>query len=400
MRRILFLFSVFAFSVSAFSQCISGVWNATVTVGDVDVPFRFEVTGSGDQVQGWFFNGDEHVVSTSGSLHDDHLTLNFDQFATRLELDIKGPELSGSYVRPKGPWPVQAVRAASQQVSHAAAPNIGGLWEVEVKSPKGETAWRFIVRQSGADVSAAILRVDGDTGTLTGTYKDGEFVLSHFSGARPLLLAVKPNSDGTLTLTLNKKQVLPALRPEEARARGYPEPADPQHNTSLKDANEPLQFNGVDFEGHVISNSDPRFRGKVVIVAIGGSWCPNCHDEAPFLETLYRKYHSQGLEIVDLSFEEGDQLKNPTRLRAFVKRYGIDYIMLLAGEPTELHEKLPQVVNLNSWPTTFFLGRDGRVREVHAGFAAAATGDLHRKLIDETNALVQQLLTEKARSGE
>jgi thiol-disulfide isomerase/thioredoxin len=400
MRRMLFLFGVFVFTASAFAQSISGIWNATVTVGDVDVPFRFEVTGSGDQIRGWFFNGDEHVVSTSGSLHDDHLTLNFDQYATRLELDVKGAELSGSYVRMKGPWPVHAIRAEKEEKSRAAAPNIEGLWEVEVNRPNGQTAWRLIVHQSGADVSAAILRLDGDTGTLTGTYKDGEFVLSHFSGARPLLVAVKPNSDGTLTLTLNKKQVLPALRPEAARAKGYPEPADPQHNTSLKDANEPLQFSGIDFEGHAISNSDPRFRGKVVIVAIGGSWCPNCHDEAPFLEALYRKYRSQGLEIVDLSFEEGDQLKNPTRLRAFVKRYGIDYTVLLAGEPTELHEKLPQAVNLNSWPTTFFLGRDGRVREVHAGFAAAATGELHSKLADETNALVQRLLSEKAEKGE
>ena len=32
---------------------------------------------------------------------------------------------------------------------------------------------------------AAILRVDGDTGALTGSYKDGKFLLGHFSGARP-----------------------------------------------------------------------------------------------------------------------------------------------------------------------------------------------------------------------
>ena len=37
----------------------------------------------------------------------------------------------------------------------------------------------------------------------------------------------------------------------------------------------------------------------MVIVSIGGSWCPNCHDEAPLLGDLYRKYKSQGLEIVE-----------------------------------------------------------------------------------------------------
>ena len=47
-------------------------------------------------------------------------------------------------------------------------PPIAGLWNVQVKSSKGELAWQLIVRQAGAEVSAAILRVDGDTGTLTG----------------------------------------------------------------------------------------------------------------------------------------------------------------------------------------------------------------------------------------
>ena len=68
---------------------------------------------------------------------------------------------------------------------------------------------------------------------------------------------------------------------------------------------------------------------------ISGSWCPNCHDEAPFLAELYKKYRGKGLEIVTLSFEEADQLANPTRLRAFIANYGIDYTVLLAGEPDQ-----------------------------------------------------------------
>jgi thiol-disulfide isomerase/thioredoxin len=132
-----------------------------------------------------------------------------------------------------------------------------------------------------------------------------------------------------------------------------------------------------------------------VIVAIGGSWCPNCHDEAPFLMELYRKYHARGLEIVALSFEEGEQLKNPDRLRAFIKKYGIEYPVLLCGDTSELEAKIPQAVNLNSWPTSFFLGRDGKVRSVHAGFAGRATGDMHIRLKEEVTALVEKLLKER-----
>jgi hypothetical protein len=56
------------------------------------------------------------------------------------------------------------------------------------------------VQQNGVDVSAAILRADGDTGALTGSYHDDRFVLlSHFDGSRPLLASVTPARDGTLS---------------------------------------------------------------------------------------------------------------------------------------------------------------------------------------------------------
>jgi thiol-disulfide isomerase/thioredoxin len=133
-----------------------------------------------------------------------------------------------------------------------------------------------------------------------------------------------------------------------------------------------------------------------VIVAIGGSWCPNCHDEAPFLQELYAKYHARGLEIVGLFFEEADVLKDPARVRAFIRQYGLQYPMLLAGETSELQAKLPQAANLDCWPTTFFLGRDGKVKAVHAGFAGRASGVLHDSLVKETTELLETLLSENS----
>jgi thiol-disulfide isomerase/thioredoxin len=151
--------------------------------------------------------------------------------------------------------------------------------------------------------------------------------------------------------------------------------------------------------GKTVSNADAKFRGKVVLVNITGSWCPNCHDEAPFLAELYKKYRDQGLEIVALSFEEADQLKDLARLRAFIKRYGIEYTVLVGGEPSEATAKLTQAVNWNSWPTTFFIGRDGLVRGVHAGFPSSASGDLYRQAKDEFTAEVQHLLRENQRTA-
>jgi thiol-disulfide isomerase/thioredoxin len=244
-------------------------------------------------------------------------------------------------------------------------------------------------------VSASILRVDGDTGSLEGAYRNGSFFLSHFSGARPLLLELTPQGDGSLALLENGKTRYTAVRSREARAKHLPEPADPSRWTSVNDPSQPLRFSGKTLDGALVTESDPRFQGKVVLVNIMGSWCPNCHDEAPFLAALHRKYDKRGLQIVSISFEDAEQLQNPTRLRAFVNTYGIGYTVLLGGEPSELHAKLPQAVNLNTWPATFFVGRDGLVRGAHAGFAGKATGKAHDELKAELTATIEKLLAEK-----
>jgi thiol-disulfide isomerase/thioredoxin len=392
-----------ALPARAEAQSISGLWDASVVVnGGIEVPFRFEIAGSGKAIKGSFFNGDEKVTSTTGSFENGALTLSFDEYGTKVEATLKDGRLEGQYSRGTrgAPYPFQAKRFAPAPVGDAPIPAIAGLWNIQVgKSSKGEAAWQLIVRQSGAEASAAILRVDGDTGTLTGSYRDGKFVLSHFSGARPLRLELTPASDGTLSVVQNKDNPFTAVRADQARAKGLPQPSDPSRFTSVKDPTEPFRFSFPDLNGRVVSNTDEKFRGKVVIVSISGSWCPNCHDEAPFLGELYKKYRSRGLEIVSLSFEEEAQLKNPVRLRAFMKRYGIEYTVLIPGEPKDLAERVPQGVNLSSFPTTFFIGRDGRVRAVHAGFPGKASGEFHTQAKEESTATVERLLAESAQTS-
>jgi thiol-disulfide isomerase/thioredoxin len=398
------LLASIAVAAPAGAQSLAGLWDATVVVsagqdkGTIEVPFRFEIARTGASIKGSFFNGDDKVTSTSGHLDNGRLVLSFDEYGTQIEASVKDGQLDGLYTRGTrgAPYPFHATRFAPARTADDTIPSIAGLWNVQVgKSSKGEQAWQLIVRQSGAEASAAILRIDGDTGALTGRYRDGRFVLSHFSGARPLRLEVTPSADGTLAIVQNKDSALTAVRAEQAKAKGLPEPSDPSRFTSVKDPTEPFRFSFPDIDGKIVANTDPRFQGKVVIVSISGSWCPNCHDEAPFLVELYKKYKKQGLEIVSLSFEEEAQIKNPVRLRAFNKRYGIDYTVLIPGEPKELNDKVTQGVNLNSFPTTFFLGRDGRVRSAHAGFPGKVTGKFHEETKAEITALVERLLAEK-----
>ena len=385
---------------TAGAQSVTGFWDATVTAGGVEVPFRMELGGAGSSVTGTFFNGDERVTSTSGEFQNGSLILRWDEYETKLEATLHDGQLDGQYTRGTrgAPYPFHAKRFVSVPAD-AKAPSIAGLWNIQTKSAKGESAWRLIVRQSGPEVSAAILRVDGDTGTLTGRFHDSTFVLGHFSGARPLRLEITPQSNGTLNVVQNQEAAVTAFRDDQARAKGLPQPTDPTRFTSVKDPSEPFRWSAPDLNGTIVSSTDAKFRNKVVIIDISGSWCPNCHDETPFLVDLYRRYHDRGLEIVALSFEEAAQLTNPTRLRAFIKHYGISYTVLLAGEPKDASEKLPQTVNLNSFPTSFFVGRDGRVKSAHAGFPGKASGRFHDEAKQEITRTVEQLLAERAQSS-
>ena len=374
---------------------VQGRWDAVVVVNDVEIPFRFDIVEGTSGVSGAFFNGDERIESTSGRFHDRALTLSYDHYATRLEATLVDGRLEGRYERARGtPYPFRATPAVASAGAPGDVPSIAGLWHIPVKSSKGEAAWRFIVHQSGAEMSAAILRVDGDTGALTGRYQDGKFVLSHFSGQRPVLMEVTLEPDGTLAMLQNRRTQMTAVREEEAAKRRVAAPTDPSRHSYSRNNAEPFRFSFPDADGHVVSHADERFRNKVVIVSITGTWCPNCHDEAPFLTELYQTYRALGLEVVALSFEEEAQLQNPARLRAYAERYGIEYPMLLAGVPDELAEKVPQIENLNSFPTTIFLSRDGRVRDVHAGFPSKASGRFYTETRDELRRKVEDLLTE------
>jgi len=396
------------------TRSVNGLWDAVIVANGAEVPFRFEIESSGAETRGSFFEGERRVESTSGKIADGVVTFEYDFLNTTLELKVEGDQLAGTYRsnRPNArPQDVRMRRFTPRAAEDAQAPPLAGTWEMrripaEVTAPRDTRTWHVFLRQSGDEVSGSILRVDGDTGTLVGGWRDGKLVLSHFAGERPNLFEATLNTDGTLAATLNGTAHYLVVRSGEARALGIPEPPDPSRYTSVRDPTAPFRFAFPDLTGKVVSNTDPRFAGKVVIVSIGGSWCPNCHDEAPFLSELYKDFRSRGLEIVGVMFEnDPDPKVARPRVAAFIKRHAVQYPMLIAGttqpSPTSktIAEALPQIVNFGAYPTTIFLDRDGRVRSVHAGFASPATGAEHLRLKQEIRELVERLLAESTKGS-
>ena len=375
---------------------IAGQWQATADVEGAAIPFRLAITGDGEAVRANFFDGARPSnPSADGSFRDGRLHLAFPSYAAVLDATVADGRLEGAWVLAGKATPIHAVQAPPAAPA-GTAPPIGGEWVIPYKSPKGEVAWRLIVRQTGGSAEASILRIDGDTGTLSGVYRDGAFTLSHFTGERPGLLVITPQPDHSLKLVLHDgsgEKDLTAVRAAVA-ARAGVAPTDPTRHTSVQDRAEPFRFAFKDLDGKLVTNTDARFRHKVVVVDVMGSWCPNCHDEAPFLQALYARHHKDGLEIVALDFEQPDQLADPRRLRAFIARYGLTFTVLLAGEPKEVNIRLPQAVKLNAWPTTFFLGRDGLVKATHVGFTSPGSGARDLETRREVEHTIERLLTQ------
>jgi thiol-disulfide isomerase/thioredoxin len=422
------------------ADSLDGRWDASLNNHGTEIPFRLDISGSGPTLKGTFYNGfTPYDGTTSASFQNGKLVLNIEHYLTTINATLKDGKLEGDVVTQSraanSNYGFQATRHVESAAAAVDVPNIAGSWEIPLPTPssKGEKAFRFIVQQHGAEVAASILRVDGDTGAYSGIYKDGRWLLSHFDGSRPGVIEVSLTKEGTLEVFQNANRApkptgqdganagsyqttsasvstkqyaedptdsrytskLVAYRTEVARAKGFPEPENYETHTTVRDPNEKFTFNLPDVNGKLISNDDPRFKDKVVLAIVTGTWCPNCHDEAQYLVQLDKKYRDKGLAIVALDFEEPEQQGNLDRERAFVKQYGVNYTYLIVGAPAEMWEKVPQAVNLNTWPATIFIGRDGLVKGIHSGFASPASGEFNRQLQDEFTAKIEQLLAEK-----
>jgi thiol-disulfide isomerase/thioredoxin len=148
-----------------------------------------------------------------------------------------------------------------------------------------------------------------------------------------------------------------------------------------------------------VSLSDRRFQGEVVLVVLFGTWCPNCNDEAPILARWHHDYREQGLQIIGLAYEfTGDVERDRRMVRLYAERYGLEFPLLLAGisDKAAAGATLPDLTAVLAYPTIVFVGRDGRVRNIHSGFEGPGTGEHHEKLVVRMEAIIGELLAEPA----
>jgi thiol-disulfide isomerase/thioredoxin len=382
------VFFVFASPAILLAGTFNGTWDAIIFPANDPVHFKMEVTEAPAKV--CFFEDEQPVCSSSAKLADNKLVAQWDFLKTELRLEPSDQGLAGVYhsFRSNRDMKVQASTPRKPLAVAGSPAKLDGEWEARVVESPDTATWQLLLRQKGADIKGTILRVDGDIGTMVGRIDGTHFSISHFSGDRPAALSGELKPDGSLELTMGRTKLL-AFRPAEARALKLPAPLDPSTQARPKNPEETFHFRFPDLNGRVYTEAD--FRGKPLIVTITGSWCPNCRDEAPFLAELYERYHAKGLEIVALCFEDASDTEH-VQLRAFIRKFGMQYPALLAGEPSALNAAVPQIDKLGAFPSSIYVGRDGRVRAVHTGFPGLGSGEELARVKREIRELVESML--------
>jgi peroxiredoxin len=370
-----------------------------------EVAFTLDLKREGDRVVGALVNGDDRVVSTDGQFDGRTLRLRYDFYDGQLTAAVSGDKLEGSFDRQwqheKLSRPLKAMRRS--EPDHPQRPRGGpvdGDWLLRVGEEGKERVWRASLAQTGNQVTGTIIPLSGDWGTMTGSFDGEHLVISRFDGINAHLFKASLTTRGTLEGQLDSERKVAAERPDSLGHSALTVP-DAGQVTRLKNPTEPFRFSFPDANGRTISSTDARFQNKVIVVTITGSWCPNCHDEAEVLGPLYEKYHDRGLEIVSLAFEyTGDVSRDAEQLRIFSRRHRINYPVLLAGttDEADVAQKLSQLENFSAFPTTLFIGRDGLVKRVHAGFDGPATGERYTRLKAEIEEIIRHLLDESATS--
>ncbi len=377
------------------AQSVAGDWHAFVrNPAGGEVAFRLHLRREGGKWRGDLVNGADRVPSTAGYFADGRLLLSFRDWDGVLEARLENDVLRGSFLRRyRKRTLMREFHASRRETTTGAKPsvNVAGEWMLTAEEEGKSVVYRALLRQNGARLEGTLIPVSGDWGAMTGVVAGNRIVLSRFDGIRALLFEASVGADGGLAGQLNSTYPVSGHR----RSESSTEAPDALQYTRFRTPRQPFRFSFPDLNGNLISNNDTRFRNKVLVITITGSWCPNCHEEAPLLRELYERYRRRGLEIVALGFEyTGERERDLRQLRRFAEKHGITYPVLLAGSTEEAEEKLPQLENFGAYPTTIFVGRDQRVRAIHAGFDGPSTGDLHRQLREEMTSLIEKLLSE------
>lgn len=381
-----------------------GQYRAVLELPGGEAPFGLEAQEENDALVLYLINGAERTRVPRVTVANGELQATFPGYENTLRANIQRDRLQGSVTLIKAGGVEQVIPFHAQHgethrfFSTPATDNadVAGRWEVEFVNESGTASKGVAILEQDHDrVTGTVMTPTGDHRFLEGQVHGDEVALSTFAGGLVYLYKLQMTDSGDLHGNywqgLTSTAAVTARRNPDATLEGAGRVSELRPEASRFD----FTFN--DLDGNPVSLSDERFRGKVVIVTLGGSWCPNCHDETMFLVPFYREYRDRGVEIIALMFERhGEFEKAAQAVRIYREDLGIEFPTLIAGvsDTEDASQKLPSLTGVYGYPTTLFIDRRGEVRKIHTGFSGPATGIHYEEHVREFHTLVDELLAE------
>jgi len=256
--------------------------------------------------------------------------------------------------------------------------NITGRWRVSFandKSKEESSVGEFV--QKGNKLYGTFVTPSGDYRYQEGVVTGDKLFLSGFDGGHAFLFTAtvkdsKTITDGTFFSGPKYKEGFTAIKDANAKVNTS------SVSMALRPGEERLNFHFPDTEGKDVSINDERFKNKVVVIQILGSWCPNCMDETAFLSDYYNKNKQKGVEMIALAYEYSTDLNRSVKsLRKFQQRFNMQYPILITGvvvnDTLRTEKTLPQVTPIRVFPSTIFIDKKGKVRKFETGFFGPGT---------------------------
>ncbi len=397
--------ALFINAVSAQSKLKPGIWRGVLTNSKGnELPFNFEVTTISGKQQLAIINGTERFKVTDVKQKGDSVFIHMPLFNSEFRLKYEGASLKGKWIKHLGnkdalmdftATPGQTWRFFSSAAKPAF--NITGRWSAIFgeDAHKDTTVGEF--KQVGSKLTGTFLTTTGDYRFLEGTVAGNKLYLSTFDGGHAFIFTADINdnktiSNGKFYSGFSGLDQWTAIRNENAKL------PDAYSLTYLKPGDKKIAFSFPGLDGKKVSLSDARFKNKVVIVQILGSWCPNCMDETSYLVNYYKKYHPKGVEIIGLAYERTtDFAKSVPTLKQLKNRFNITYPLLITGYTPnrgDPQKSLPMLADFKGFPTTIIIDKKGDVRKIHTGFSGPGTGKYYSEFTKEFEKLTDDLLAE------
>jgi thiol-disulfide isomerase/thioredoxin len=389
----------------------TGIWRGVLLLNaenKTELPFNFEIKYTKKNlIQLIIHNAQEQIVVNEYMFSQDSLNFKMPIFDTEFKAKLTGDSiLTGIWInhtkKENNTIPFSAKAGDARRfpfVPGKPIPFYEGKWEVTF-SPDTKDSSKAIGMFTHANGSSYVygtfLTETGDYRYLDGMMHNGKLYLSCFDGSHAFLFIAENNGS-----EITKGDFYSGTTWHESwigKRNEKFELHDPESLTYLKNPNEEINFSFYNAKNEKISLSDPKYKGKAVIIQIMGSWCPNCMDESAYLSKVYKQYNKKGLEIIALAYERtADAERAKINLMRLTKRFDIGYDILLTGltGKDKASESLPFLNEVMAFPTTIFLDANHVVKSVYTGFSGPATGKAYEDYTVKTEKLIGELLSKK-----